>query len=186
MLKPTIDSQISVCQKCELYKNCKLFPMSQFGPTTKAKLLVISNKPTKEEFQTNLPWYDLSHKKIIELVKQNIKFPVKYSYAIKCPGSAKEDKTTEFCLKTWLNREILDCDAKLVLFLGRGLWKYYAAESLGYNPKTDFGFYLNKLFVSNVSYAFSESPDKIYSTGDVKLLDFVKLLQKINISLEVL
>jgi len=189
MLKPTIDSRISVCKECSLYKNCSLFPIGQFGAFEKTPLLIISQKPTKEEFSTNLPWYDLQHKKIIELVKSHIKFPVKYSYAIKCPNSDKP-KDIKFCLDTWLNNEIKDCQAKCVMFLGRELWKNYGAKKCNYNPKSNPKTYLNKIFVdtldkSTITFAFAESPNKIYITGDKKLEDFVKLLKIVNTTLGV-
>lgn len=168
------------CNKCQLSKNCKLHPMESTSQT-KSNLIVFSQSPTNEEFETNLSWYDLSHKFIQDKISRYIKFPVKYSYALKCPGSKKPEKDLNFCMQNWLEYEIKESNTQVVLFLGRSIWKGFGADLVSQNPKASSSIYLNQLFITNeCNYAFAETPTKIYNSGEKIQSGFEKLLEKIN------
>lgn len=176
-----INNEIMICKSCDLYKKCVLHPFHQEGPET-ADLLVYSNYPTTEESKLNLSWYDIQHQNIKNIIKQQIKFPVKYSYALKCiPNKPKDIK---FCMETWVYKEIIESKCKVVLFCGIDLWKNFACKLCGQDSKTPSSYYLNQLFIKNlnekISCSFAESCNRIMNKGEKANGKFLNLLKKIN------
>lgn len=174
-------NEISGCVSCPLHKKC-LSPIKiDYIPNSKKKILVIAERPSREEDNLQMAWVDRHNRYIKDQIqKAFLSYPVNFTYIVKCATSKSGLKNTRYCANKWLLREIKYIEPKLILSMGVLTHKILLEELL----LTNFDFQQDFLEINGISVAFFDAPHTIFS-GSKNLFDrFRELLTKSRLHFE--
>ena len=173
---------IAECTSCLLHKKCSS-PLSGYLKGQTPDLMVISERPSKEEDFVTTQFFDRANLYLRKLVEQV--FPSYYmTYTLKCYNQltlSQAKKTGPICVSSWLFKELHEFKPKILLCMGEisfelitkflvpGLSKY--KENIG---KTHY-----RLFENNIITTWY-SPHYIFNGSKLKELQFIKFLKELK------
>lgn len=172
------------CRKCSLANECntplyqKYSDMHLFSDN----LLIILEKPSQEDNDIQLGFYDRHFKFLQKLVTDNYGTSVSYSYAVKCYTEKITVKQAEICSRNWLSREVSlfnQIPRKSILIMGQipfNICRKYLNEKFGLvgDFKQNMGY--NQATRTGVAYA----PVHYFNRGVKHHNQLISLLKSIK------
>lgn len=172
-----LNEKIKRCQLCSLF-SCCYSPLSGFGCIDNCELLVIIDRPTKEDDLVEGICFDRSGKYLKKILQQNEVFNPSKIYitcAVKCFGkiNRKIIKTCSF----WLKEEIKLLNPKFVLCMGKTA--IFAFGHIYSKNNWDKPFDCIDL-IDNKIVGYFNSPEILFRQGIKTSNSFLKLLNNMR------
>lgn len=172
------------CRKCSIANECNT-PLYQINGQLYLKdsrLLIILEKPSQEDNDIQLGFYDRHFKFLQKLVGDSYHAPVAYSYAVKCYAEKLTVKQSEICARSWLSREVSlfnQIPGKSILIMGQlpfNICRKYLNEKFGLigDFKQNMGY--NQATRTGVAYA----PVHYFNRGVKHHQTLISLLKSIK------
>src|SRR5687768_8279728 len=121
MNQSTFEAEIEGCQACELREYCTK-PFTPISSYSNIDLMVISERPSKEEEAVQTPYFDRHNQYVVKLIARIFhQRNVHYTYLVKCYGPTEiklGKKKIEKCNELYLLREYDELEPKAILYLG--------------------------------------------------------------------
>lgn len=171
------------CRKCPIANECNL-PLYQKNSDLNlinSRLLIILEKPSQEDNDIQLGFYDRHFKFLQKLVGDNYHAPVAYSYAVKCYTEKLTIKMGETCCRAWLSREVSLFNQKpgSILIMGQltfNICQKYLNEKFGLSGSFAANMGYNQVTRTGVSYA----PVHYFNRGVKHHQTLISLLKSIK------
>lgn len=172
------------CRKCPIANECNV-PLYQKNADLhliNSRLLIITEKPSQEDNDIQLGFYDRHFKFLQKMVGDNYHAPVAYSYAVKCYTKKLTVKQAEICSRSWLSREVSlfnQIPGRSVLIMGQlpfNICRKYLNEKFGLigDFKQNMGY--NQATRTGVAYA----PVHYFNRGVKHHQTLISLLKSIK------
>jgi uracil-DNA glycosylase family 4 len=167
-----IESKIVACVSCKLrdYCNKPLPPEQNYDIID---IMVVSDRPSKEEDDCEWSWGDRSSRYVADLINKEFdEGKTYYTYLTKCHSTVSLPKKFILpCVNSFLTQEIDLYKPKIILYLGSASKKYY---------KVNMGDIRCSSFPFQYSEGFWQSPHYIYNGGKTKTKEFLEFLNKLK------
>jgi len=180
----TISEDIRNCAACDLRKYCKLPVSPYYHPfihTSEIILMMIADKPSREEDTCNTSWFDREKEYVARLIYSI--FPSKltyFTYLTKCycpPEKSLSAKTTKICRDMHLFKEITTIKPKFILTMGHLSGKILLSKFTK-QPK-----YSDIFIDESYCLGYYKSPSVIFNESKKKEPEFINYLTKIKTTL---
>lgn len=172
------------CRKCPIANECNvpLYQKNSDLHLINSRLLIILEKPSKEDNDIQLGFYDRHFKFLQKLVADSYAMPVAYTYCVKCYTEKLTIKMGETCCRAWLSREVSLFNQRQensILIMGQlpfNICRKYLNEKFGLigDFKQNMGY--NQVTRTGVSYA----PAHYFNRGVKHHQTLISLLKSIK------
>ena len=174
-----LSEQIKNCQNCPLYLDC-YNPLSGFGNTKDCELLIIIDKPTKEDDLVNELCYDRKGKYLKKILQNNECFKSDKIYitsALKCtPYHPYSNKDVKKCSE-WLKLEIDLLQPSYVICMGTTAIQFFR-HIYGLPSQKISKLAMNIEIIKNMIVGYFYSTESLFGCGQKLTQNFNKLLLK--------
>lgn len=171
------------CRKCPIANECNvpLYQKNSDLNLINSRLLIILEKPSQEDNDIQLGFYDRHFKFLQKLVTDNYGPAVAYSYTVKCYTEKLTVKQAEICSRSWLSREVSLFNQKpgSILIMGQltfNICQKYLNEKFGLSGSFAANMGYNQVTRTGVSYA----PAHYFNRGVKHHQTLISLLKSIK------